>query len=72
MSINKALSIQAHPNKQHARQLHASLPDRYPDPNHKPEMVIVLRDFEGFCGFRPLGEIQGFVESVKELKGAIG
>ena len=35
-------------------------------------MVIVLRDFEGFCGFRPLSEIKGFIESIKELKEAIG
>lgn len=40
LSVNKALSIQAHPNKEHAEKLHASRPDVYKDPNHKPEMAI--------------------------------
>ena len=40
LSVNKSLSIQAHPNKSHAEQLHASRPDVYKDPNHKPEMAI--------------------------------
>jgi mannose-6-phosphate isomerase len=40
LSVNKALSIQAHPNKQHAVKLHSARPDVYKDPNHKPEMAI--------------------------------
>jgi mannose-6-phosphate isomerase len=39
LSIRKALSIQAHPDKTLARALHAQRPDVYKDPNHKPEMV---------------------------------
>ena len=72
LSINKALSIQAHPTKSHAEQLHKMAPDKYPDPNHKPEMLIVLRDFEGFCGFRPFEEIQHFLSSVPELRAIVG
>ena len=68
LSINKALSIQAHPTKSHAQQLHRAAPDKYPDPNHKPELVVVLEDFEGFCGFRPFGEIQRFVSTIPELQ----
>lgn len=71
LSIGKSLSIQAHPTQSHARELHAHHPDKYPDPNHKPEMVIALRDFEGFCGFRPLGKIQTFVSSVPEVRSLI-
>lgn len=71
LSIGKSLSIQAHPTQAHARELHARHPDKYPDANHKPEMVIALRDFEGFCGFRPLGEIQAFVSGVAELRSLI-
>lgn len=40
LSVNKSLSIQAHPTKEHAQILHAKYPDRYPDPNHKPELAI--------------------------------
>ena len=40
LSVNKALSIQAHPNKPHAELLHKERPGIYKDPNHKPEMAI--------------------------------
>ncbi|KAI8053872.1 RmlC-like cupin domain-containing protein [Syncephalis plumigaleata] len=57
LSIRKALSIQAHPDKQLAADLHAKQPDRYRDPNHKPEMAIALTEFEALCGFRPVEDI---------------
>jgi mannose-6-phosphate isomerase len=47
LSINKALSIQAHPNKKLAEQLHSKDPKNYPDDNHKPEMTIAITTFEG-------------------------
>lgn len=72
LSVNKALSIQAHPNKTHAEQLHAERPNIYKDPNHKPEIAVALTDFVGLCGFRPLSEIQNFLATVPELKTAIG
>jgi len=72
LSVNKALSIQAHPNKKHAERLHAERPDVYKDPNHKPEMAIALTDFEGLCGFRPLSQIQANLKAVPQLTEAIG
>lgn len=72
LSIGKALSIQAHPNKKLAEQLHARDPKNYPDDNHKPEMAIAITDFEGLCGFRPLGEIAHFLSSVPALRGLVG
>ncbi len=72
LSINKALSIQAHPEKSHAEALHASSPDKYPDPNHKPELAIALSEFIGFCGFRPFNEIRRFVATVPELQRVVG
>ncbi|KAI5856196.1 mannose-6-phosphate isomerase [Durotheca rogersii] len=72
LSINKALSIQAHPNKKLAEQLHAKDSKNYPDDNHKPEMAIAITDFEGLCGFRPLGEIAHFLSSVSSLRKLIG
>ena len=72
LSINKALSIQAHPTKSHAQILHETAPELYRDPNHKPELAIAISEFEGFCGFRPFGEIQGYLTSVSELREMIG
>jgi mannose-6-phosphate isomerase len=72
LSINKALSIQAHPNKKLAEQLHARDPKNYPDDNHKPEMAIAITPFEGLCGFRPLGEISHFFEKVDPLRELVG
>jgi mannose-6-phosphate isomerase len=72
LSVNKALSIQAHPDKKHAEQLFKDRPDVYKDPNHKPEMAIALTDFEGLCGFRPLSQIQANLKSVPQLAEAIG
>lgn len=37
--------------------LNARFPDIYKDPNHKPEMVIALGDFECLSGFRTKSEI---------------
>ncbi|KAK0717413.1 mannose-6-phosphate isomerase [Lasiosphaeria miniovina] len=72
LSIDKALSIQAHPNKQLAEKLHAKDPKNYPDDNHKPEMAIAITPFEGLCGFRPLGEIVHFLETVPALLQLVG
>ena len=72
LSIEKVLSIQAHPDKALARQLHALDPKNYPDDNHKPEMAIAVTDFEGFCGFQPLSELAESLKAVPELHDIIG
>ncbi|XP_060565731.1 mannose-6-phosphate isomerase-like [Ruditapes philippinarum] len=72
LSVDKSLSIQAHPNKRHAEELHKKDPKNYKDPNHKPEMAIALTDFTGLCGFRPVSEIAKFVEEIPELRAVIG
>ena len=72
LSVNKALSIQAHPNIELATRLHKERPDIYKDPNHKPEMAIALTEFEGLCGFRPLSEIQNHFQTVKQLREVVG
>ena len=58
LSVETALSIQAHPNKKHAEELFKKKPDIYKDDNHKPEMALAITEFEGLCGFRPLNEIK--------------
>lgn len=51
LSVEKALSIQAHPDKELARALHEDQPSIYKDDNHKPEMALALTGFEALCGF---------------------
>ena len=54
LSVAKALSIQAHPDKALAERLHAEQPQHYKDDNHKPEMALALTPFEALCSFVPL------------------
>ncbi|KAF8386050.1 hypothetical protein PRIPAC_75192 [Pristionchus pacificus] len=65
MSIDRTLSIQAHPTKEQAVRLHARDPVNYPDEHHKPELAYALTQFELLCGFRPAKEmlenLEGFV-----------
>ncbi len=72
LSINKALSIQAHPNKKLAERLHARDAKNYPDDNHKPEMAIAITPFEGLCGFRPLAEVAHFLRVLAPLRRLVG
>lgn len=67
LSVAKALSIQAHPDRELAKKLHAKDPKNYKDPNHKPEMTIALSRFEALSGFRPLTMIAADLQSVPEL-----
>ncbi|WP_146049303.1 mannose-6-phosphate isomerase, class I [Alkalispirochaeta sphaeroplastigenens] len=68
LTAGKGLSIQAHPDREQAREGYAredardiarDAPRRtYRDQNHKPELVCALTEFWGLCGFRPLEELQ--------------
>ncbi|KAF8798497.1 RmlC-like cupin [Phlegmacium glaucopus] len=71
LSIEKALSIQTHPDKQTAEILHAQRPDIYKDPYHKPEMALAITPFQALCGFRPLPEIAYYLNNTPELKALI-
>lgn len=73
LSIEKVLSIQAHPDKYLAAQLHKKKPHMYKDPNHKPEMAIALTDdFEAMCGFRPIYDIVSNLLDYPEFTDLIG
>ncbi|KAI9784583.1 MAG: Mannose-6-phosphate isomerase [Geoglossum umbratile] len=72
LSIRKALSIQAHPDKKLAEQLHAKDSKNYPDDNHKPEMAIAVTPFDGLCGFRPLAEISHFLSTIPSFRALVG
>lgn len=54
LSCERPLSIQSHPDKQNAVRLHALRPEKYPDDNHKPEIMIALTEFRALTGFREL------------------
>ncbi|XP_077264341.1 mannose phosphate isomerase [Temnothorax americanus] len=72
LSISKALSIQVHPDKKKAKELHELYPDIYKDPNHKPELAIALCPFEALCGFRPIDEIKDYLNNISELFAVVG
>ncbi|KAA0149291.1 hypothetical protein FNF31_07251 [Cafeteria roenbergensis] len=72
LSVNQALSVQAHPNKALAAKLHAARPDIYKDANHKPELALALTPFEALCGFRPLPDIVAGIEGCPELRDLVG
>ena len=67
LAADRPLSIQAHPNRQQAREGFArenaaGVPidaehRNYKDANHKPEIICALSDFYALNGFRPIGEI---------------
>jgi mannose-6-phosphate isomerase len=67
LSVHTALSIQAHPDRLLAQQLHRLFPDIYKDGNHKPEMVIALTPFECLCGFRKPDEINSLLQAYPEF-----
>uniref|UniRef100_A0A6U0ZIS5 mannose-6-phosphate isomerase n=1 Tax=Rhizochromulina marina TaxID=1034831 RepID=A0A6U0ZIS5_9STRA len=71
LSAGKALSIQAHPDKQNAERLHAADPDHYADENHKPELAIALTPFEAMCGFRRLEEIAHLLRKHPEFAACV-
>lgn len=72
LSVNKALSIQAHPDKELAKKLFKEYPDLYKDDNHKPEMAIALTEFEALCGFRQFADIVANLRAFPELTALLG
>lgn len=64
LAVAAPLSLQAHPSSAQAEAGHAAEERRgvpldaaernYPDPHHKPELVVALTRFEALVGFRPV------------------
>lgn len=67
LSIDRALSIQAHPNRDNAAILHAKNPTNYPDANHKPEIAIALTEVELLHGWINEGELGLIFEQFPSL-----
>lgn len=68
LSIEKALSIQAHPDKELAAHLHQQDPDNYPDTNHKPEIAIAIDNLKAIVGIKDSEEFWNTVEKYPEIK----
>ena len=68
LDAKRPLSIQAHPDAQLARELHARDPAHYPDENHKPELAVSLGGMEALLGFRPTEQIAGALQMYPELR----
>lgn len=58
LSIDNALSIQAHPNKSTAKILHKNDPINYPDDNHKPEIAIAIDKLNAIVGLKNIKQIK--------------
>ncbi|KAF2460377.1 RmlC-like cupin domain-containing protein [Lineolata rhizophorae] len=67
LSIEKALPLQLHPNIGLAESLHAREPNKFTDPNHKPEIGLALTEFEAFAGFKPLKDIERLLTTLEPL-----
>ncbi|MFC1568629.1 mannose-6-phosphate isomerase, class I [bacterium] len=67
LSASQALSIQVHPNKKQAIDLHKKDPEHYPDGNYKPEIAIALDKLTALVGFRPIQQIHSTINEIPEI-----
>jgi len=67
LCCSSVLSIQSHPDKATAVRLHSTMPEAFPDDNHKPEVIYALSDFELMAGFRPLEDILADLSACRSL-----
>mmetsp|Transcript_12041 Transcript_12041/g.18099 ORF Transcript_12041/g.18099 Transcript_12041/m.18099 type:complete len:453 (-) Transcript_12041:774-2132(-) len=71
LSVRTALSIQAHPDKVLAAELHRKDANNYKDDNHKPEMAVAITPFEALCSFQPAYSILCNCRATPELVAVI-
>ncbi|MGV9254940.1 mannose-6-phosphate isomerase, class I [Streptomyces sp. NPDC003697] len=74
LAAGAPLSLQVHPDLRQARQgyddeerrgIPVDAPHRnYKDPQHKPELVCALTEFDGLCGFREPRQAAGLLEAL--------
>jgi mannose-6-phosphate isomerase len=72
LSIDAPLSIQVHPDRPTAAELHAAHPDHYPDPNAKPEIGVAISKTTLLYGFRPVGEVLEDLAALPQLSRRLG
>ena len=71
LSANRALSIQTHPDKRTAKQLHKKDSKNYADENHKPEIAIAIDGLNAIVGFKSYKEILKVLSRHKEFAKAV-
>lgn len=71
LSVNKPLSIQVHPSKEQAIELHKLDPKNYPDNNDKPEMAVAITQLNLLYSFRPFEEIKQNLQQFSEFSKAV-
>jgi len=74
LAARTPLSLQVHPDLDQARagyeaEESAGVPRdarerNYHDPNHKPELLCALTEFEALCGFRPVAQTVGLLDEL--------
>ena len=77
LAAERMLSIQAHPNREQAREGFAreeaqriprdAAHRNYRDDSHKPELIVALTAFHALCGFRPEPEVAQTITRHPEL-----
>lgn len=72
LAAAQPLSIQAHPNKDHAAKQFAAQHKSYSDSNHKPELIVAVTEFRALCGFRPEQELSEDLEKLAEASETLG
>jgi len=72
LSAAEALSIQVHPNREQAVELHQRDPEHYPDDHHKPEIAIALDHLTALVGFREFEQIERILHKYPEIGEFIG
>ncbi len=68
ISVGETLSIQMHPDKIKAKELHEKDPLNYPDSNHKPEIAIAIDEAKVFVGFKKEEELEDLIGVLQDLK----
>lgn len=68
LSAREILSIQMHPNKAQAFELHNQDPKNYPDTNHKPEIAIALDSLTALVGLIDDQELPTVMKLYPELR----
>jgi mannose-6-phosphate isomerase len=80
IAVENPLSLQVHPGPEQAREGYLkenrlglvidSHERNFKDPNHKPEIVCALSQFDALNGFRPFSEIENFISTLFSNKAA--
>ncbi len=74
LSVNReyGLSIQLHPTKAKAEELHKKAPQHYPDSNHKPEVGVALTPVSMLFGVKNKEALLRVITELPELRRFVG